>query len=418
MMNLNRFFIPLFGLVVVISGGPAWAGGVYLNEYATPSMGVAGAGAEAVATDASTAFLLHNPAGMTRLEGNQLMLGGGFVVANVEFDPASNTPIPGTDGGNAGGPAPILSAFYTHSVSDDLKLGFNVISISGAVLDYGDAWAGRFLVKEVTLLTVNLNPSVAYRVNDWLSLGAGMSVMYAKLEQTVAVPPPMGTGEVKIDGDDFAFGFNLGVLFELSERTRIGIIYVSEIEPDFSGDAEISPLGLSAGINTEFPFAQLARVGIYHELNDQFALLGTVGWEDWSTLDDQLISTARGSVTIPRNWKDTWHFSGGVHYRPADRWLLQAGITYDTSPVDSDDRTPDLPIDRQIRYAVGAQYEWSETLTIGGAFEYADYGDADISNPLLVGDYSRNEIFFFGINASWKFGKPSAPPGAEAKSAK
>ena len=415
--KFHRLFASVCGLVIVICAGPAWAGGLYLNEFTTPSMGVAGAGAEAIANDASTSFALHNPAGMTRLKESQLMLGGGLVFSTIQFDPDPNTPIPGNDGGDAGGPAPLLAAFYSHSLTDDLKLGFNVFSLSAAVLDYNDDWTGRFLAQEVTLLTVTLNPSVAYRVNDWLSLGAGMTVKYAKLEQKVAVPtlPAMPAGQATIDGDDFAFGFNLGALIEVDEGTRFGVIYQSEVEPDFSGDVEITPPGLSVGITTKLPFAQLVRIGAYHELSDKVALLGTIGWEDWSTFDEQLLSVARGSAVIKRNWRDTWHFSGGIHYRPADRWLLQSGVTYDTSPVSENDRTPDLPLDRQIRGAIGAQYEWSETVTVGAAFVYANYGSAPINSTLLIGDYSRNDLFFFAINANWKFGQPSKPPATEEK---
>ena len=81
----------------------------------------------------------------------------------------------------------------------------------------------------------------------------------------------------------------------------------------------------------------------YHKLNDRWALLGTVGWENWSAFEDVNISTERGSQKIPRNWDDTWTFAAGVHFRPVDKWLLQLGFAYDTSPVDSKDRTPDMP---------------------------------------------------------------------------
>jgi len=92
-----------------------------------------------------------------------------------------------------------------------------------------------------------------------------------------------------------------------------------------------------------------------------------------------------------------------VHFKPVEKWLLQLEFSYDTSPVDSDDRTPDMPMDRQIRYAAGAQYQWSEKLSVGGQFVYADYGDAKIKNDLLKGEYDRNELFFFALNANWKF---------------
>jgi long-chain fatty acid transport protein len=377
------------------------AGGLYLNEFGTPSMGVAGAGANAVASDASTSF--HNAAGMTRIKGTELMGTAGLLMSTVKFDPNADTPIPGGDGGDAGGPGPIFGGFFVHSLSDKWKLGANIISISGAVLDYDDGWTGRYLNTDVKLLTMTFFPSVAYRVNDWLSLGGGPQMMYANLELKAKAPPPDGFGEVKIDGDDVAFGFGLGALFELSEHTRFGLVYQSEIEPDFDGDVKLSPPGLSVSTNTKITLARFIKASGYHELNDKWALLGTVGWEDWSAFKDVNISTGRGSQKIPRNWKDTWKFAAGVHFRPVEKWLLQLGFSYDSNPVDADDRTPDMPIDRQIRYATGVQYQWSDRLSVGGQFVYADYGKGKINNDLLKGDYKRNDIFFFALNANWKF---------------
>lgn len=393
--------VALLSLLFLIIPCISTAGGLYLNEFGTPSMGVAGAGANAVAVDASTAF--HNAAGMTRIKGNELMGTAGVLNSTVKFDPAADTPIPGGDGGDAGGPGPIIGGFYVHSLSDKWKLGANLITISGAILDYDDDWTGRYLNTDVKLLTMTFYPSVAYRVNNWLSLGGGPQVMYANLELKAKAPPPTGIGEVKIDGDDLAFGFGLGALFELSERTRLGVVYQSEIEPEFDGDVKLSPPGLEVSTDTKITLARFVKVSGYHELNDQWALLGTVGWENWSAFKDVNISTGRGSQKIPRNWDDTWKFAVGVHYRPVEKWLLQLGFSYDTSPVDSKDRTPDMPIDRQIRYAAGAQYKWSDRLSTGAQFVYADYGKAKIDNDLLKGDYRRNDIIFFALNANWKF---------------
>jgi long-chain fatty acid transport protein len=381
----------------------ALAGGLYINEFGTPSMGVAGAGTNAVASDASTSF--HNPAGMARIKGKELMGTGGFIYSTVKFDPDADTPIPGGNGGDAGGPAPVLGGFYVHSLNDRWKLGASLISISGALLDYDNDWTGRYLNTDVTLLTLTFYPSVAYRVNNWLSLGGGPQIMYADLELKAKAPPPIGNGEVKIDGDDVAFGFGLGALIELSERTRFGISYQSEIEPEFSGDVKFSGGAGSAdaGTDTELTLARFIHISGYHELNDRWALLGTVGWENWSEFKDINISTGQGSQKIPRNWDDTWKFAAGVHFRPVEKWLLQLGFAYDTSPVDSDDRTPDMPMDRQIRYATGAQYQWSDRLSTGAQFVYADYGKAKIDNDLLKGDYKRNDLFFFALNANWKF---------------
>jgi long-chain fatty acid transport protein len=316
--------VAFFAIFLLSLPSVSTAGGLYLNEFGTPSMGVAGAGAQAVADDASTSF--HNPAGMTRIKGKELMGTAGFLDATVKFDEDADTPFPGGDGGNAGGFAPIIGGFYTHSLSDKWKLGANLITISGAALDYDDDWSGRYQNTEVTLRTVTFSPTIAYRVNSWLSLGGGPQIMYADLEMKAKVPHPGpgGDGEVKIDGDDIDFGFGLGALFELSESTRFGVIYQSEIEPEFDGDVKLSGPGLSVNTDTEITLARFIKVSGYHELNDQWALLGTLGWENWSEFENVNISTDSGSKNIPRNWDDTWKFAAGLHFRPVEKWLLHS----------------------------------------------------------------------------------------------
>ncbi len=400
-MKFVLAFVVLCGLVLGVLPGLAWAGGLYMNEFGTTSMGVAGAGAQAVANDASTSF--HNPAGMTRLSGSEFMQATGFLYADMNFDPAHDTPQSGGDGGRAGGVGPMINGFYVHSLTDDLKVGVNLVSITGSVLDNDNDWTGRYLIQNLDLMTTTLEPTVAYRLNDWLSVGAGFFATYATIDMRTAVPLPFGDSQLKVDGKDVAYGYDVGVLIELSERTRFGVIYYSGFEPDFDGDFQIRDLGIKLSSDTKLKFPQMIRTGIYHELNDKFALLGSLGWEDWSTLQNLKISLSKSTIRMPRRWHDTWHYSVGLHYRPVKPWLLQLGFAYDTSPVDSEDRTPDMPMDRQIRYAVGAQYEWSEKLTLGGAFEFADYGDGKIKNDLLKGDYQKQNIYFLAFHVKYKF---------------
>lgn len=387
--------------LVLVFCSPAKAGALYLNEFGTSSMGTAGAGSGAYANDASTAF--HNPAGMTRIKGNELGLAGGLLYADIRFSPSPDTPIPGNDGGNAGGAGPLLGAFYVHSISEKLKFGFNVVSISAGIFDYEDGWTGRYLVDDVTLITLSFLPSIGYKLTDKLSVGGTVNFLYGSLEENISFPPPIGEGSISIDGSDWEFSFGLSLLYEFTENTRVGLAYASEQEPSFSGDANIIPLDLQASIIASIKLAQFIRGSIYHKINEKFALLGTIGWEDWSAFESLVISGPNQDILLPKNWDDTWHFSGGIHYMPNDRWLLQAGITYDTNPSEAIYRTPDMPMDRQWRYAVGAQYNWKENMTVGGAFEYADYGSADIENDLLLGNYSDNQIYFIALNANWKF---------------
>ena len=390
-------------LIVFFCAVSAHAGGLYLNEFGTPVMGNAGAGSAAEASDASTSF--HNPAGMTLLGQRQFMLSIGVGYADASFDTDSSL-VGGGDGGNAGGWFPMLGTFYAQPLNEeqDLWFGLSNYTISGASLDYSTGWTGRFQCDEVTILTVTAMPTLAYRVNDWLSVAAGPTIVYGNLDLKVG---PIGdNGEIELDGDDVAYGYSLSTMIELSKRTRVGVVYLSETNLEFDGDLKTKggPVGgLEFGSDTDLDLAQLIRGSVYHRLNDKWAVVGSVGWEDWSTLDNLQISTERGSKAVPANWKDTWHYAAGLHYNLSDKWLLRTGVAYDTNPVDSGDRTAYLPIDRQVRYAVGADYQWTESLSVGASFVYADLGSAKIRAQGFSGDYNRNDLYFLGLHANWKF---------------
>jgi len=393
-------------LAVMAVASPSAAGGLYGNEFATSSMGTAGAGAGARADDASTA--LHNPAGMTRLDRHQVMLGGGLVYADIEFDPDADTPFPGGDGGNQGGVAPLFSSQYVHRLSDRWRLGAALFSISGSVLDPDNDWVGRYEITKASFITFSLVPSVAYRVTDWLSVGAGPKITYATMDYDLRVPPltPGGSeGKVEMsDMDDFAVAGFVGVLVEPSERLRLGVTYMSETKLNLDGDIDISPPGLEVGIELDQPLAQFVRADLYWDVTDRVALLATGAWEDWSTAESVPASVEADvpGAEFPLNFKDTWKAGLGVHYRLSDAWLLQGGITYDTSPLSIYDRITAFPIDRQIRYAVGALYDKSENTRFGMSFVWADLGRSKVRSDFVKGDYEDNDIFFLTFNVNWK----------------
>jgi long-chain fatty acid transport protein len=393
----------LCGLIFMIAV-PCWAGGLYITEFGTPSTGVANSGAVAVGMDASTAW--HNPASMTRLSGTQIMGTAGLLIPNIRFDPDSDTPVPGGDGGQAGALTPVMGGSFVHSLNDKLKFGFALGSLAGAGLDYGNSWAGRHQATKVELLTVTGMPSLAFK-HHWLSLGAGFQISYGSLNPMALKSPTPAEPTIKIDGNDWAFGYTVGAMVEFSETSRLGVKYQSKTKFEFDGDLKISGGvlgGVQVGSTLTMEFPQFVEVGFYHELNNQFALLATVDWEDWSSFKDVPISVERGTASLPTHFDDTYKLAGGIHYRPSQPWLLMTGVAYDSNPVDAKNRQASLPLDRQLRYAVGTQYQWSERLSLGGNFEYIDLGKAKINNDnLLKGDFKKNEIFFVGLNANWKF---------------
>lgn len=385
-------FLPLFYAHVT------QAGGLWLNEYGSPAMGRARAGAAAGVNDASTVH--HNPATMSRLEREQWMATGGIVYSQVEFDLERNFVVNGSDeGGDAGGLSPGASVFYVNpNLNEKWSWGISAAGLAGSVLDYDDDWAGRFQATEVTLATLGVAPAVSYQVNDWLSLGASMQLVYALLEVKLEVP--VVNQQATIDGDDTQVGYVLGAAAKLSDRTRIGLVYQSELDFEFGGDAEL-PAGGSVGVDTELPLSAYARLALTHSLNDQLNVHATLGWDDWDTLDKVNLSTNSGGAALNANWDDTYHYALGLEYSTGGHWIFSTGLAYDTNPVSKYDRNAQLPVDRQVRYAFGAQYQQRDDFSIGGQLVYADLGKAKIEGLGYGGEFETNEVLFISINANW-----------------
>ena len=277
---------------------------------------------------------------------------------------------------------------------------------AGAGLEYEPLWVGRKQAQEVEILALSLSPTLAYRINDRVSIGGGVNVMATSLLMKVEGFFP--GSQISIDGDDVEVSFNLSFMFEPGDRTRIGVTYVSETEFDYAGDVTRTPGTLTAPVTTTLPLAQFVRVGVYHDMTERVAILGTLGWEDWSALGDQFVSVGTaGMASIPRNWDDTYRYALGMHYRVGYPWLLRFGLSYDTSPSHAVDRTADLPVDDQLRVAAGFQKR-GERFSWGAELLYADLGEAPINSigtlGDLVGDYKTNAYLGAAFNFEWKFG--------------
>jgi len=424
--HMQSYYRTLFlsVLCVLVGAASVQAGGLWLYEEATPDMGVGGAGRQAAGLDASTAS--GNPAAMTLLDRSQME--GGFlgISPKAKFK-VEETNESGGGVGNAGVFAPAGTLYYVQSLSPDLKLGLGLGSYMGAGLNYGDHWAGRYYAEKVSLLTAVINPSVGYRVTPWLSIGGGVSIVYGEMSDRTAIATPLepGDGRLKYNATDVGYGFNLGVLFEVSPQTRVGVTYISEVQLDFKDEPKFKNLPdtggrgallkasgiLDSNLKINWNIPQQVAVGAYQELTKELALVATVNWQDWSKLGFAELSLPDDNTSkVNINWKDTYHVGLGAYYRVAEPWLLMAGWAYDTSPISSSkDRSPALPVDRQFRYAAGVQYDWSKDVAIGAAYTLIDAGDCKVNKqgtPLtgeLVGKYDPNYINVFNVNFIYRF---------------
>jgi long-chain fatty acid transport protein len=421
-MRGRKSLTAVIGLVAVGLAGSADAAGLFLYEMATPDLGTAAAGRAATADNAATAF--GNPAGMTRLDRSQMLVGIQPAYGISNFDRDSDTTISGGNGGNALGFIPGLGAYFVYSASPDVKFGLSLASNFGLSAKYQSNWSGRYYSEKPELVTVGAFPVAAYRVNRWLSIGAGAQIIYGRQDSKTGINNVLDGGDASIalDSTDVGYGGMAGILIEPVEGTRFGVTYQSQVELDFKDRPKTNNLGSLLGdaldisgltgakVDLGLTIPNQVMVSAYQDVTDTLAIVGNIVWQQWSQFGQptlEVTSTTSRDATTDLDYNDTWGLSIGGRYRFDPDWLWSVGFAYDTSPMSKSQRTPAMPLDRQIRVGTGVQYALNERATLGVAYEYLNLGDADLerSRPLagtLQGDYSTNEIHFFNATLSWK----------------
>jgi long-chain fatty acid transport protein len=426
------------GIAAVIAGAavltpdPARAAGFALLEQNASGLGNAYAGSAAVAQDASTMFF--NPAGLAVLPGMQLVVAGSGIYVQSEFSGTGTDTIPGISvgsgtGGNAGGGAFVPSLYFSMPLGERFAAGIGVGAPFGLRTEYDDGWLGRFQGINSELTTININPSVAFKVNDAISLGAGISWQKAEVELTNAVfLGALGEGRTELSADDDAWGWNLGALFRLGIDTRVGISYRSTLSYTLEGSVSTStlsgaapPPGTNFSASADVKFPDMALLSVVQNYGDQWQLLGDVQWTHWSTIGTVNVmntSSASGQPAdqLAFNFEDAWRIAFGVNYFHSQAWTFRGGIAWDQSPVDDDNRTVRLPDNDRYWLSFGAQYKFGKAgaLDIGYAHLFVSSPDINRTKPLSInpplsafsttvtGDYSSS-VDILGVQFTWTF---------------
>lgn len=425
--TLPELWTYLLAGLVISWCSTAYAAALALYETGAPDLGTASAGRAAMGVDASTAG--SNPAGLTLLDRSQLMLASGALLPLGNFDRGSQTSVPngGSGGGNVGVFMPIGGAFYAYRLSDRLWFGFAAGSTFGLAADFGKHWVGRYYVTRTSILTGGFNPSIAYRVNEWLSVGAGFSFNIARLYDQAKVNnalPRVPDGGLEIESWDEAFGGNVGFLLRPIEKLKIGLTYQSPIDYKFGFHPHTTGLGpglqlalkrtglLGSKVNLTMTEPQQMMASAIYQLTPALVLLGNIGWQNWSQFGQTTLGISglqQKTLAVDLQFSDTIQIAFGAQYHLSDKWLWSGGFAYDSAPVSAQNRVPTLAFDRQLRYGTGVQYQVSRDLNVGLAYELVDCGNAPFDvrkGPLagtLQGDYSANYLNFLGVNAAYKF---------------
>jgi long-chain fatty acid transport protein len=400
---------------VIFSQTPVWAAGYAIREQSGSALGNAFAGATAGAEDIS--FMFFNPAGLTRHSGNQVITSLSYIRPRSEFNAdgastALGTPITGGDGGSDIGDDRLIPAFYgLWDVAPDFKLGLGINAPFGLSTEYEGGWVGRYHAVDSELENVNINPAFAYRLGDHLSLGAGLQISYASGRITNAIDfgtidaalfggafggtPAGSDGDGEVDGDDWALGYNLGILFELDGRTRFAAAYRSKIDHKIEGDAKFDlggPVGsgisdatgafVDTDAEADITLPETLSFGFYHEPAPDWSIMGEAAWTNWSRVKELRIgfdNPAQSDAVTSLDWEDSWFFALGTSYRPSEKLTLRLGVAHDQSPVPKNRRTPRIPDEDRTWISLGLTYQAVENLWLDLGYTHIFVESADLN---------------------------------------
>jgi long-chain fatty acid transport protein len=416
---------------------PAFGSGFGLIEQSVTGLGNAFAGSVAVSEDASTIYF--NPAGLTFLPDNSLMGGAYLISPTVRFSNEGSTDLTGVslrggNGGEAGEDSFVPNLYAAWSVSERIKLGLGVNVPFGLATKYEEDWVGRYQAVTSELKTININPTVAAKITNELSIGAGLNIQYADAKLSNAIDfgsialgagfpsrPQSADGFLEVTGTDWSIGYNLGLLYAPSPDTRIGLAYRSGIEHTLEGEADFTtPQGaalLTRGglfsdtdAKAKLKTPDSLSLGFYQKVTPQVAVLGDVTWTNWSRFEELRIeydNPVQPDSVQPENWEDTMRIGLGVNYLPNENLTLRAGVAYDQSPVRDDFRTPRIPDNDRFWLALGLSYRPTESLSFDIGYAHLFVADANIDQINATGDRLQgnigSDVDIIGVQVNWRF---------------
>lgn len=404
-----------------------YAAGFQLSEQSAIQMGRAMAGAGIVGDDLSAVH--YNPAGMTLLSGTRMQATGTWVAVNLDYEGNSGQ----SENGRLKGQT-IPAGFITHQINDSLWAGLGLTVPYGMGTEFGEDWEGKARGTESMILTFDINPNLAWKVNEKISVGGGVSLQYAKAELGSGKIVPITVGEQTIEhtinsnvkGDSWAWGWNVGVMFQPVETVRLGLAYRSNISHNADGHTTLSNVpnallnpdasGMSnirSDMEVRIKTPDTITFSATWEATDALRLSGTARWSKWSNFHSldvknlDLAGTAFSTTVVENNWDDTWFFSVGADYKLNGQWTVRGGVAYDQGPVENQYRMAVIPDTDRVWFSGGASYKYTDNLTFDfGATYIKGVGDTDLYNEVggkKIGEFKSLDSYIFSAQMQYLF---------------
>lgn len=439
-MQRAAFKVALTAIAVAAAfASTAHAAGFMLTEQSAGSLGRAYAGAGVDGTDLSGVY--YNPATMVLHKGTAFQAGFVGIGLNLDYvgEDANGNEVT-ANGRNKSQAIP--HGYFVHQINDKVWFGLGMTVPFGMGTEYDDDWANSGHGISATILTFDLNPNFAFKLNEKFSVGFGASIQYAQadLKKRSIIHAdlssfgqgkdvPIGDMQSEIDADSIAWGWNVGFMWSPTENLRVGVSYRSQIKHDAEGDLTVKDPEYYSGyegigaivtpqLGTFDGFATVtapawAMASVAWDVNDLVSLYGTFRWTDWSSFD-KLEITSNGTIngnpvgeTITNKWRDTYLGSLGMDLRLTDWWTLRGGIAYESSPIANPrTRTAIIPDADRWWFAIGSSFKWSDNFQTDVSFAHlhgVHERNLYDSNGNKEGRFRKLDAYLLGLQMVYKF---------------
>ncbi len=386
---------------LIAASADANAGGFALHEQSAYGQGTSYAG---VAAGGSLSSMFWNPATMTQVPGiqNESVYTG--ILPSFQNTATGGLLAAFGGTGNVGHDAIVPSSYFSWQVNQQLWLGLSVNAPFGLSITMPDLWAGRdYGAGGTHLQTYNFTPTIAYKLNDMISIGLGFQAQYADATFTTGYGA-FPTWQTSVDGGGWGYGFTAGITLTPTPTTEIGIGYRSAINQKINGTLYVPPavsaFSTPGSVNTTLNLPDSVSIGLRQKLSPQWTGLATVEWTNWSRIGTSNVMQPNGApavvfagalvpVQIHFEYKDGWLYALGAEYQWTSQLAVRGGLAYEVSPITDTVRIPILPDNDRFWVSLGATYKLTNKLTLDAAYSHGFVKEASINvvpgNPSFNG---------------------------------
>ncbi|HGT5814016.1 TPA: long-chain fatty acid transporter FadL [Escherichia coli] len=446
MSQKTLFTKSAIAVAVALISTQAWSAGFQLNEFSSSGLGRAYSGEGAIADDAGN--ISRNPALITMFDRPTFSAGAVYIDPDVNISGTS----PSGRSLKADNIAPtawVPNMHFVAPINDQFGWGASITSNYGLATEFNDTYAGGSVGGTTDLETMNLNLSGAYRLNNAWSFGLGFNAVYARAKierfagdlgqlvagqimQSPAGRTPQGqalaatangidsnTKIAHLNGNQWGFGWNAGILYELDKNNRYALTYRSEVKIDFKGNYSSDlnpafnnyglPIPTATGGATQSGYLTLNlpemwEVSGYNRVDPQWAIHYSLAYTSWSQFQQLKATSTSGDTLFQKHegFKDAYRIALGTTYYYDDNWTFRTGIAFDDSPVPAQNRSISIPDQDRFWLSAGTTYAFNKDASVDVGVSYM-HGQSVKINEGPYQFESEGKAWLFGTNFNYAF---------------